>query len=632
MLKERMVVNECYILQSRIGEDSLTEHWTATAIFSATVFLLRFLKNTDNPGGSIDTLRADALRCYRVRHPAIADFVEVEVFNGQLFISAEYHREQNVLSLFKKKPNWQLEQICVAMLGLARGLSAFHDQGIIYGNLNAESVLSEESGGEGFSALKIQKPPLLSLLPLVPSTKTALLENYAYIAPEYKLKQTLCEGSDVYSLGIHLVRFFTGKLPFPDSDDSICTGSVPLRYVTNALLRRGVPESLVRIALKTLLADPSRRYASCADLLSDLRSFMESSNISAADASDYFNTPSDPEAGSKFDKDIVFPVQKFVNQDKVDQSEKEELTVRTEEQSWSVDEYLENGKKTLAGEQGREYIGTARLSEKPVVNLPIVNLPIVNLPIVNLPIVNLPVGKFGSTDIDENAIPLMELNQIQLSTENKESPLPWDHLRVRYQDVTGIVELSKKRAQKGKGSFRYIQEPPWAVQNAAIFQSLETLKKDCLYLNTGSCCGTGKTDISKFLAMLRNALARSLVAESPHARRALSRRLAPLDSDGIFAVRPLGKLLYGTDGKEVGRDRLKSAECRASVPSSIASFGRKSRPLILVIRGGECISKDLHDLFLALAREIHTAPVCVFVFFEHAPFEPWHALSALLPE
>jgi len=623
LLKERTVINECYILQTRIGEDSFTEHWTATAIFSATVFLLRFLKNTDNPTLCIDALRADALRCYRVRHQAIADFVEVEVFNGQLFISSEYHRERNLLSLFKKNPNWQFEQICIAILGLARGLSAFHGQGIIYGNLNAESVLSEEGGGRGFSALKIQKPPLLSLLSLAGTTKGALLESYAYLAPEYKLKQTLCEGSDVYSLGIHMVRFFTGKLPFPESDDSLRTGSASLRYVTNALLRRGVPEALVRIVLRALLADPARRYATCTDLTADLRSFMESSDLGTADASDYFKAMAGPEAEIKLDKDIVFPVRTFTNQDKVDASEKEELTVRAEEHAWSVDDYLDNGKKTLAGEQGREYIVTARLSE---------NLIVPEVETEPPSDVRMPVAPPGEGTSLTEAGSLMELNQIQLSRERDALPLPWDHLRIRYQDVTNIVDLSVKRARKGKGSFRYIQEPPWAAQNAALFQSLEALKKECLYVNTGSCCGKEKADIPEFLGMLRNGLARSLSSETPNARRSLARRLPPLDPEGLFAARPLGKILYGTDGKDTARSRLKAKECRMSIAPSLAAFGRKTRPFVLVIRGGECVTKDLHDVFSAIAREIRVAPVCVFVFFEHDRFEPWHALSSLLPE
>jgi len=170
------------------------------------------------------------------------------------------------------------------------------------------------------------------------------------------------------------------------------------------------------------------------------------------------------------------------------------------------------------------------------------------------------------------------------------------------------------------------------VQNAALFQSLETLKKDCLYLNSGSCRGTGTADVPEFLSMLRNALARSLSAETRAARRSLARKIKPFDTDGIFAVRPLGKILYGTDGKDVGRGRLKTRGCRASLAPAIAAFGRRTRPLVLVIRGGESVSKDLHELFTAIAREFRSAPACAFVFFEHGSFEPWHALSALKDE
>ena len=90
MLKERMVINDCYILQSRIGEDSYTEHWIATAIFSATEFLLRFLKGECEGKGLAADFRHDAIKSYQVQGLQIEDFIEIESFEGRTFISSEY--------------------------------------------------------------------------------------------------------------------------------------------------------------------------------------------------------------------------------------------------------------------------------------------------------------------------------------------------------------------------------------------------------------------------------------------------------------------------------------------------------------------------------------------------------------
>lgn len=654
MLQAKMVVNECYILQTRLGEDTYTEHWVATAIFSAKRFLLRFLKNNTN-AECLEALRKEAMRCYRVRGPSIADFIEVDLYKDLLFISSEYHDDIPLSSISAKKGSWRIEQICLFILSMARGLDAFHSQGIVYGTLNAENVLVENNGMQT-AGVKIQKPGMLSMLPVLPDDKISILENFAYIAPEYRSRKELTEGSDVFSLGMHMVRFFTGRLPFDEPMESSQELLTSLRYVTNALLRRGIREDLVRIVLRALMPDPSRRYSSCKDMVADLRYFMKKAQIGSPEMQDYFRNPKNRDK-----KDIapLYPLDPCSDQDTLLRLERQELKPLTEEAVWSIDDYIEQGLRIIAGEKGRNYFGMdeftlgivpvdliddafrveASIDNNAAVIEPIPEGTPADIPAKALageePVFQekegIPHARKKRTGIKQNTKKDIShaSNQMIVSGISVEKSVNWNYHRVQLSDVWKVVECTVKMAEKGKGSFRYMQEPSPGRMNTDLFHSFEALRKSCLYINTGTCARYGKASLADFLRMLRYGLAREISVESGRSLAKLAQRVKKADTFGVFNSAPLGQTLYGKHTAEPSAESLRNVECRESTIRSIFAFGTKKRPLVLVIRGGESIQRDLHDLFNVFAAGIHDVPVCVFVFFEHARFESWHALSSI---
>ena len=160
MLHEYLVINDCYVLRSRIGEDSYTEHWIATAHFSAIHFLLRFVKQNVCVESCIDKLRTEALRSYHVRGAVILDFIEIEIFENRVFVASEYHEERALLQVLESGKRWDYTTVCNAIITLAQGIHAFHELGILYGNLNAENVAVHRDGQNAL-ILKIRKPVCL---------------------------------------------------------------------------------------------------------------------------------------------------------------------------------------------------------------------------------------------------------------------------------------------------------------------------------------------------------------------------------------------------------------------------------------------------------------------------------------
>ena len=698
-----MVVNDCYILQSRIGEDSYTEHWIATAIFSATEFLLRFLKSECETKENAANFRHDAIKGYQVQGLQIEDFIEIESFEGRTFVSSEYHGERSLIEIIDSGENWSLVQVCGFIITLAEGLSMFHDIGLTYGSCNAENVLVKKINSATLF-LKIRKPGMLELLPSLSPDLGQIAENYGYLAPEYKNSSSLTAANDIYSLGIHLVRFVTGRLPYPDTAGLVKTESASLRYVTNSLLRRSCPESLVRIVLRCLMVDPAMRYESGLDLVRDLKSFLSdtvvipstegtvrkapvvqanTTVIRTFDSSEYFNTliSGTPDYGPA--RKSVYPVKNLSGSPEIPETEKRELEITAAERGWTIDDYIANGKRVVNNvkehleTEGSEDLAavkaaaaaiippappaappvsatpapsvttkpSARVTAETPVSAPTPVTAAVSPVTVSAatPMSASPAEPTASSTVsDLSAVPSVaqtiaptappvstdvkkegarkrgspHLNQVVSGSQVKNKPV-WTYSRILRQDVRNIVEFSIQRARKGKGSFRYIQEPDSGYAYSGMFNSLESLGKDALFLNIGSCAKYGTADISDFIKMLRNGITRGLSNESEKSAAYLKRTVGRQDEFGLFGKTPARNL---PDDKE----RL-----NMSIVHSVRALGRRKKPLVIVVRGGERIQKNLHELLTILARDIETSPVCVVVFFERIQFPVWHALSLL---
>ncbi len=692
MLLEKTVINDCYILQSEIGEDSYTEHWIATAIFSAKHFLLRFLREGEDSPERVARLREDSVRSYRVRGPAIADFVEIESYRDRTFISSELNAETSLLREIECGRQWSVSQILNAMIALADGLASFHALGLSYGNLNAESVIITERGSQT-PILKIRKPSMITLLPLTGANPHDVAETYGYIAPEYKSRGegALRPESDIYSMGIHLFRLFTGTLPFPDDSDAIRTAGPSLRYAAIALARCGLPEGLVGVVIKALMGDPAARYETCNGFISALRSVLSSlketgGNLPAHVAidggsyerTDYFTSLSgtpEKNAGRSGDQPVAEARRFPERPDGSARTGSEDFRILPDEAGWSVDDYVSFGFQSVFGdnyrresrnaipfgpidvsEEGTPPVSTGERKKEKAVADESRNGEIRSA-------MESGINPSGMTDrIDgagttavigderahdeapatvakeptpaERSTQEAAITQVSLSREGPDLSGPreehsWTRHRIRIVDIKAVVARASKRAESGHGTFRYIEEPQEYFAPNGLFDLLASFADGYLYVNAGSFTRYGTAETRDFAEMLSKGFARALSGERTGSRRYLARRLREADPDGVIVDRRLAAAL-GLKQRIAERPiDWRSEETRARIVSAIRAFSRKSRPLVLVVRGGESVSRDLHDLLSLLAGSVDHDPVAVFVFFGRLRIEPWHALSRL---
>lgn len=668
-LHEQLVVGECYILQSRVAVDFCSEHWVATAIFSASKFLLRFVKPELVNDAVAEELRRESLRNYNIRGPVVKDCIEIEFFDGWIFISSEYDGEIGLDRYLAGGGRLSPQAACRCAESLARGLQSFHEYALVFGNLNPENVLVADPVSDK-PGMIILKPGLSALIDASGKSPEAVSATYAFLSPECKRGAGLYPGSDVYSLGVILFRLLAGALPYPDGIAGAKTELASPRFAACALLALGVPERLIRIVVRMIIPDVSRRYSSCLDLLRDLGGFLSSAPVDAAqisnlpymrafDSTGYFISLTRPSGSASLGDADVPADQTAETADLL--RVKDDLRIAESDRDWSVDDYVDFAREVVLGvhkgddkNDGDSDIGSSTVGTEG--NPPTaVTAPSVPPAVPEsgdgtdgrspsaVPQVRMLPGSPGmavAENADEDRIPAESVNQVSASppsvarmpptAPHGETQRTWIRHRIRVQDVYPVISRLVARARRCKGSFRYIQEPESGYANTALYSSLESLSNRCLYVNAGSCARYGTASSADFLRMLAKAFSYSLSRESSRSRAYLARKVSSLDTAGIFSS-VFSDAVPKVDG---AMERLVSGDpgLADSLATVICSFARKSKPLVLIIRGGERIQRDLHDLFAAIARKVPDSPVCVVVFYERIRFPPWHVLSRYLSE
>lgn len=171
------------------------------------------------------------------------------------------------------------------MAKLAAAVQCAHEHHVIHRDLKPANVLVVNDDGE--LEVKVTDFGLARFLidDSLPHTKSiTFLGTPSYMAPEQAGGRSRDVGpaADIYSLGAILCELLTGEPPIR-GESPIETLRLLLSTEPGSIHRFGrrFPYDLATICDKCLQRDPTKRYASAADLLADLNRFLEGRPIQA---------------------------------------------------------------------------------------------------------------------------------------------------------------------------------------------------------------------------------------------------------------------------------------------------------------------------------------------------------------
>ena len=238
------------------------------------------LLNTDcsNPEG-VRRMQQEAQAMARLSHPHVVQVYEVGQHRDQVFLAMEYVEGDNLeVWLRHPRPRQTIETL---FLAIGDGIAAAHSVGIVHRDLKPANILLDRAGRPKVADFGLARTDTfheherLTTIPDAHQGHSRLTDpgqrigTPRYMAPEQHAGQPATPASDQFSFCMMLWEALHAELPFPDPS---ATTALPQDHWTPRPPPRGsrLPVRMHRTLARGLAQDPSRRWPTMVDLLTEL--------------------------------------------------------------------------------------------------------------------------------------------------------------------------------------------------------------------------------------------------------------------------------------------------------------------------------------------------------------------------
>lgn len=250
------------------------------------VVAIKVLEASDK--GAYLRFRREALAVARIVHPNVVQIYELGNDAEAPYIVMEYVAGGTVADMLRAQPQGQTPpwiRSTKLIRGLARGLGAAHEKGIVHRDVKPSNLLLTERDG---TEAKIADFGIAKLSGTESLTREgSFVGTVGYLSPEQAMGMPVDARSDVYSLGVTWYRMLTGRPAFDGTTAQILRASVQQSVPDPRRLNRGIPEPLSHLLLEMTALDRGARPADCNEvarrmdvILEDLR-LTGASNVSS---------------------------------------------------------------------------------------------------------------------------------------------------------------------------------------------------------------------------------------------------------------------------------------------------------------------------------------------------------------
>ncbi|MFK7985440.1 MAG: serine/threonine-protein kinase [Sandaracinaceae bacterium] len=261
------VLGERYRLARLIAEGGMGAVYEAVDQTTDTVVAVKLLHPELSRESDIRRrFRRESSVLKALDHPAIVRIFDIGAGDDELLYSVMERLEgRTLLEVLTAAGTMEASGILPIVQGIAGGLEAAHEHGVIHGDLTPSNVFILGDGSEGLGDVKLLDFGLSKVLGLERLTRTGeLMGTPAYMAPELLTgKGELDERIDTYSFGVLLYQCLSGRPPFEGNVpgklmmDIVMGKATPLDEVTD-----GVPSDVVAVVAQAMSRQREARFGS----------------------------------------------------------------------------------------------------------------------------------------------------------------------------------------------------------------------------------------------------------------------------------------------------------------------------------------------------------------------------------
>ncbi len=217
----------------------------------------------------------------RVTHPNVVEVLDAgEDSDRSLYLVLELLNGFDLATLLMRKRRLDVAESVTIIAQVLQALAVAHERGIIHRDIKPENIfLTRSPAGEqhvkildfGISkAINPEDGPALN----VTQTNTTVGTPH-YMSPEQaRGEKTLDARGDIWAVGVVMYECLSGRVPF----DGDTYNDQIVKVITEPhapLAQFDVPQELGKIVDKALEKDRNRRHLKAADMLAEIRTFIE---------------------------------------------------------------------------------------------------------------------------------------------------------------------------------------------------------------------------------------------------------------------------------------------------------------------------------------------------------------------
>jgi serine/threonine protein kinase len=209
----------------------------------------------------------------RITHKNVCRIYDFNRVDDLAYLTMEFVDGESLRAYLKRAGKLSPERVVDLARQIAAGLGEAHAQGVVHRDLKPENVMLARDG-----LVKLMDFGIARALEGNTTTTQTVIGTPGYMAPEQSQGKGVDQRTDLYALGLILYECLTGRRAFAGATPvEVALKQIKERPVPPRQLLSSTPPHLEAIVMRCLEKEPSRRFASAAELLRALTSTSESS-------------------------------------------------------------------------------------------------------------------------------------------------------------------------------------------------------------------------------------------------------------------------------------------------------------------------------------------------------------------